>query len=245
MIAYGLTQQRYTFRNISHSAAMNTCNLVRGVAVLSETLLFFYLGTEFACRCRWIVEFHLVWTFALIVLSTILFARVVVTFSLTWIINKFRKNTINWRWQILIIAGGLRGAIAFAMVTHYEGPYKQELYDVTVIIIFVTTIVYGMAAKPLVIFLKLQADSSGGKLDYDKLYGWDQRKGCYKCWSWLEDKFLFKFFTKEHKHEPHDVALKEIIELEEDKMFEKLDENFHSDLDRGIKSNSDSKSKTS
>ena len=225
LIAYGLTQQRYTFRNISHSAAMNTCNLVRGVAVIMETLLFFFLGTEFAS-----LNFHLVWEFSLIVLSTIFVARVVVTFSLTWIINKFRKYTIDWRWQIIIIAGGLRGAIAFAMIVHYEGPYSKLLYDVTVITIFVTTIANGIVAKPLVILLKLQADSSGDKFDYDKHYGWDQKKGFFKYWSWLEENFLFKYFTKEHKHEPHDVAMKEIIENEEEKILEILDESIHSDL---------------
>ena len=46
MIAFGLSQQRYTFRNMTHSAALNTTNLVRDIAVITETFLFFFLGTE-------------------------------------------------------------------------------------------------------------------------------------------------------------------------------------------------------
>ena len=49
LIAFGLTQQRYTFRNITNTAVVKTRNVVRGFAMVSELFFFFILGSEFAC----------------------------------------------------------------------------------------------------------------------------------------------------------------------------------------------------
>ena len=107
MIAFGLTQERYTFHNIPPPASLNTTNLVRGAAVIMETMLFFILGAEIPE-----IDFASVWTFALATLVTIVLTRTLVTFVLTYFINKYRlRHPINWKWQVLLIAGGLRGAI--------------------------------------------------------------------------------------------------------------------------------------
>ena len=49
LIAFGLTQQRYTFRNITNTAVVKTRNVGRGFVLVSELFLFFILGSEFAC----------------------------------------------------------------------------------------------------------------------------------------------------------------------------------------------------
>ena len=196
LITYGLTQQRYTFRNLSYKASENVRNVVRGMAVILENLLFFFLGAELI-----VIEWKESWSFSLLVLVTITFVRIVVTFGLAYLINRYRKYPVDWKWQIIIIVGGLRGAIAFSMVVHYEGPFKLLFFDVTVIVIFVTTIFHGIAAKPLVKSLKLrEEDNEEEEFDFDEHYGLDKEpSGCLQLWKAFEDKFLFKCFTKKRK----------------------------------------------
>ena len=73
------------------------------------------------------------------------------------LLNRLRTETINWRWQTVMVVGGLRwnfffksnhifepflrGAIAFAMVAEYDGPYNKRFYDCTILVILFTTLV--------------------------------------------------------------------------------------------------------
>ena len=192
LIAYALTQERYTFRNISDDAKMNTKNLIHGVAIIMETLLFFFLGSEF-----FIIQFGQVWKETIIILVAIYFARIMVTIFLTRVINHFKIHgkIIDWRWQVLIIVGGLRGAVAFAMVVHYTGPYNPLFYDVTVITIFFTSIVNGILAKPLVSAFDLKQVESSSEVDYKEVYG-DKLGMFSRLYQNLERKYLFKALLK-------------------------------------------------
>ena len=194
LIAFGLTQERYTFRNISDEAKMKTKDLIHGFAFVSETFLFFFLGFEFFHH----IVFSKVWMEAICILVAIYIARVVVTIFLTSVINqlKIHGERIDWRWQILIIVGGLRGAVAYAMVVHYTGPYKNLFYDVTVITIFFTSIVNGIMAKPLIAILNLKQVESP-KLDYKEVYG-DKPGPFSRLYKKLENKYLFKALLKDH-----------------------------------------------
>ena len=194
LIAFGLTQERYTFRNISEEAKMMTKDLIHGFAFVSETFLFFFLGFEFFHH----IAFSKVWMEAVCILVAIYIARVVVTIFLTSVINQFKIHgeRIDWRWQILIIVGGLRGAVAYAMVVHYTGPYKNLFYDITVITIFFTSVVNGIMAKPLIAILNLkQVESS--KLNYKVVYG--GKPGLFsRLYKKVEKKYLFKALLKDH-----------------------------------------------
>ena len=132
---------------------------------------------------------------------------------------------IIWKWQIMIIVGGLRGAIAFAMVITYEGPFHKMFYDATLVVIFFTTLANGIITKPLVNYLGLKEDPSV-KTDYSKYYGKDDyQPGCFvRCWGWL-DKIICRIFTKENAM--HDVIMKRLLAREEKKAFKELQkENF-------------------
>ena len=149
----------------------------------------------------------------------IIISRIIVTCGLCVVINRYTKRPINWKWQTLIIVGGLRGAIAFAMVVTYEGPFHKLFYDTTLVVIFFTTIANGIIAKPLVNYLGLKAEE-GVKTDYGLYYG-QQKPGCIgKAWGWLEDNFICKVFTKENKMD--DAILKEVMTNEEKDAFKQL-----------------------
>ena len=222
IIAYGITQERYTFGNMTVKASILTSNIVHTVGIIFEELLFFILGAEFAA-----VGFYAVWDFALVVIFIITVSRIIVTCGLCLIINKFTsKRPINWRWQILIIVGGLRGAIAFAMVVTYEGPFQKLFYDSCLVVIFFTTIANGILAKPLVNYLGLKAEA-GVKTDYSKYYGHDEYQPGFlgKCWSKF-DKTICRIFTKEKAM--HDAITKELKAGENKEAFKKLQKVKHS-----------------
>ena len=90
------------------------------------------------------------------------------TCGLCLVLNRLRTETINWRWQAVMVVGGLRwpflfcscfsnhlphflrGAIAFAMVAEYDGPYNKRFYDCTILVILFTTLVQvGFLNQPL------------------------------------------------------------------------------------------------
>ena len=53
--------------------------------------------------------------------------------------------------------GGLRGAVAFAQVVAYTGPYHLLYRDTVLSVILVTVLVNGVAARPLIHVLGLEA----------------------------------------------------------------------------------------
>ena len=83
--------------------------------------------------------------------------RLIVTCGLCFLLNKSRKEKINWKWQAVMVVGGLRsltsgtsflhswtslrGAIAFAMVAEYDGPYNARFYDCVIVVVLFTTLV--------------------------------------------------------------------------------------------------------
>ena len=169
------------------------------------------------------------WAFAFTVLATIIFARAVVTFSLMFIVNKMSPHQpIDWKWQLIIVAGGLRGAIAFAMVIKYEGaPFEDLFKETTIFIIFVTTLIKGILAKPMVLLFKLRAEEGEENFDYDNFYGWtEEKRGCCgNIFKQLETKFIFPYFIKDE--ESPSVAAHMKVVIEEDKVFDKIDEEVH------------------
>ena len=217
LIAFGLTQQRYTFMNITNTAVVKTKNLVRGFALVSELFLFFILGSEFAA-----LDFENIIAFASIVWVVMCIARALVTSLCCFVGNKVSRHEINWKWQILLIVGGMRGAIAYAMVIQYQGrPFAEIFYGTTVFLIFVTTVKNGMLAKPLVTLLQLKEE--GQDHDYDHEYGWDDLEKLgrpMRYYKIFEKKFILPYFTKDNK--TMEVAKNEVMESEEEHIFDRL-----------------------
>ena len=151
VISFGLTTTRYTVTNMSAKASCLTSSITKTIATVLETLLFFLLGTQFNPS-----NFLDIWQFCIAVIVIITVGRLLVTCGICLILNTLRKEKINWRWQTIIVLGGLRGAIAFSMVASYGGPYRQLFQDTVIITILFTTVVQGIVTKPLVTFLDLK-----------------------------------------------------------------------------------------
>ena len=151
LIVYGLTAEVLTFNNIEVSGNVTVPSIINGLATVLETLLFFYIGFQITSLLASMEE---IWQFSLAVLVSITVSRTLVTTLLCLLLNIFGPDDlkISWRWQILIICGGIRGAVSFAMVTQIPEERQdraEEFHDTTVLIILVTTLSNGILLKIL------------------------------------------------------------------------------------------------
>ena len=151
LIVCGLVQMRYAMPNLSPLNQITTKNIVESVANLCEILIFVMLGSQTSG-----IRLDKVWIFLLVVIVAITIWRLVITFSLVFIINIFRYKSVSWKWQTIMFFGGLRGAFAFVMSLEYDGPFNLMFLDTTLLIIAITNILNGIATKPLVSCMKLQ-----------------------------------------------------------------------------------------
>ena len=152
LISCGVVQMRYAMPNLTTANRLTTRHIVKAVATLCEILIFVLFGSEASG-----IRLDKCWEFFFIAFGIITVLRFGITSLLVFFINRFRYKSINWRWQIIMFFGGLRGAFSFAMSLEYDGPFKLLHHDVILLIIIVTNLLNGIAAKPLVILLKLQS----------------------------------------------------------------------------------------
>lgn len=84
-------------------------------------------------------------------------ARVLCVVLLSFILNLFRKNPIGWRWQMMIIFSGLRGAFAFALaIRNVSTQARSLMYTTTSIIVIVTVVFNGTLTAPVLRWLKIR-----------------------------------------------------------------------------------------
>ena len=75
----------------------------------------------------------------------------------------FETFSLQTRAQLMQWAGGLRGAIAYALalnMPHAESSKSQSIETATLLIVVFTTLVFGAATGPLLTFLNLKASST-------------------------------------------------------------------------------------
>ena len=171
LIVYGLTVEIFTFNNIEVSGSVTVPSIINGLATVLEALLFFYIGFQITPLFESIQE---IWKFFLAVLVSITVTRAVVTTLLCLCLNLsgLTDYKISWRWQILIISGGIRGAVSFAMATQMPEERKfpgEEFLRTTVLIILVTTLFNGILLKLLAWLLNISKTGNDARnIDKDQ-----------------------------------------------------------------------------
>merc|ERR1719427_1806330 len=85
--------------------------------------------------------------------------RILITVSLSSVLNIFRLSAISFKWQLLIF-GGHRGPMSLAMVVAYIGPYHKLFKDSTLLVIVFSQIVDGIMARYLATQLKMRTNES-------------------------------------------------------------------------------------
>lgn len=106
------------------------------------------------------------WKLVLIVVITMLISRGIVVGSLMNVINYFSNaDTVNTKYQTILWWGGLRGAIALAIVMSLdEIPEKEIISSVVIGAILFTLLFQGLSINKLISWLKLDIPSSSDRL---------------------------------------------------------------------------------
>lgn len=144
----GMTMKNYVEENISYKSHVTAKYGMKMLASSAETIIFLFLGASTVNeRHEWNTWF---------VIFTIIFCSIyrglgVIIF--TGIANKFRLHKIDKVEQFIMAYGGLRGAVAFALVLIISEdviPTKNMMVTTVIAVIYFTVFVQGMTIGLLV-----------------------------------------------------------------------------------------------
>lgn len=109
----GITLSHYNSYNLSVTSQITAHTIFKSLAVLSEYFVFLYIGMSLFTGTL----LHINFFFCFCTLSFCLLGRVANIFPLSFFANCFRKKKIPLNMQVVMWFAGLRGAIAFALVS--------------------------------------------------------------------------------------------------------------------------------
>ncbi|MGH9342259.1 MAG: Na+/H+ antiporter [Terriglobia bacterium] len=121
-------------------------------AFVINSLLFLLIGMQVR-----ISDLAHAWFATLIAIAAVLMGRALSIYSLAPVSNLFTVKVPS-RWQHLLVWGGLRGALALALVLSLQKtfPYRSELSVWTFGVVAFSIIVQGLTLKPLISALGME-----------------------------------------------------------------------------------------
>ncbi|XP_045520214.1 sodium/hydrogen exchanger 3 isoform X4 [Pieris brassicae] len=150
----GITMKNYVEANISHKSHTTIKYTMKMLSSSSETIIFMFLGVA-------TVNNNHVWN-TWFVLLTIVFCsvfRIIGVYILSAVANKFRLHKLKTVEKFVMSYGGLRGAVAFALVLLID-PKVVKLQPMfvttTIAVIYFTVFIQGITIKPLVKILNVK-----------------------------------------------------------------------------------------
>ncbi|XP_066183803.1 sodium/hydrogen exchanger 5 isoform X1 [Sylvia atricapilla] len=151
----GICCKKYVEANISQKSRTTVKYTMKTLASSSETIIFMFLGISAVDTSKW------TWDTALVLgtLFFILLFRAVGVVLQTYVLNRFRLIPLDRIDQVVMSYGGLRGAVAFALVILLDSEKvkaKDYFVATTIVVVFFTVIVQGLTIKPLVTWLKVK-----------------------------------------------------------------------------------------
>jgi len=174
----GITMAHYTYNNLSKESQELTVNVFQVFAMLTETLVFAYLGLSLFNFDNHFDAGFIIWG-----LLAILIARAAQVYPITWIVNCVRPphRRLSPRYTFFIWFAGLRGAIAFALSLEVPTPNSKAIFTTTLMIILFTVIVEGGLTIPILEKLQIPMGDAN-KVDEEKspdapskYVGWDRK----------------------------------------------------------------------
>ncbi|XP_061305627.1 sodium/hydrogen exchanger 3 isoform X1 [Pezoporus flaviventris] len=166
----GICCQKYVKANISEQSSTTVRYTMKMMASGAETIIFMFLGISAVNPDIW------TWNTAFILLTLVFISvyRVIGVVLQTWILNHYRMVQLEIIDQVVMSYGGLRGAVAFALVVllDVEKVKEKNLFvSTTIIVVFFTVIFQGLTIKPLVQWLKVKKTEHREPKLNEKLHG--------------------------------------------------------------------------
>jgi len=153
----GITMKNYVERNISSKSQTTLKYAMKMLSGSSETIIFMFLGVAtIHDKHDWN------WNFVLLTIFFCTFFRAIGVIILTAIANQYRLHKLSKVDQFVMMYGGLRGAVAFALVLLIDSkkvPHADMFVTTTIAVVYWTVFVQGITIKPLVKFLNVKVAS--------------------------------------------------------------------------------------
>lgn len=150
----GITMKNYVEQNVSHKSHTTIKYALKMLSSSSETIIFMFLGVA-------TVNNRHIWN-TWFVLLTIVFCsvfRIIGVLILSAMANRFRIHKLSKVDQFVMSYGGLRGAVAFALVllvSEKHIPLQPMFVTTTIAVIYFTVFLQGITIKPLVRVLNVK-----------------------------------------------------------------------------------------
>ncbi|KAM3929201.1 sodium/hydrogen exchanger 3 [Leptodactylus fuscus] len=166
----GIFCQKYVKANISAQSVTTVRYTMKMLASGAETIIFMFLGISAVNPAQW------EWNTAFILLTLLFISvyRVIGVVVQTWILNRYRMVQLEIIDQVVMSYGGLRGAVAFALVALLDEKRvksKNLFVSTTIIVVYFTVIFQGLTIKPLVQWLKVKRSEHHERKLNEKLHG--------------------------------------------------------------------------
>lgn len=160
----GITMKNYVEQNISEASSTTIRASAHMFANIAELTIFLFLGVftvtgkdEFG---EAIHDWN--WWFVICTIAACIICRVIGVILLTLIANRFRIKKLNWTEQFIMMYGGLRGGVAFALVlliSEEIAPHAKMFVTTTLAMVYWTVFVQGITIKPMVLYFKVKKRS--------------------------------------------------------------------------------------
>ncbi|XP_038179797.1 sodium/hydrogen exchanger 3 [Arvicola amphibius] len=166
----GICCQKYVKANISEQSATTVRYTMKMLASGAETIIFMFLGISAVDPLIW------TWNTAFVLLTLVFISvyRAIGVVLQTWILNRYRMVQLETIDQVVMSYGGLRGAVAYALVVLLDETKVKEkklFVSTTLIVVFFTVIFQGLTIKPLVQWLKVKRSEQHEPKLNEKLHG--------------------------------------------------------------------------
>ncbi|XP_077158824.1 sodium/hydrogen exchanger 3 isoform X1 [Paroedura picta] len=223
----GICCQKYVKANISEQSATTVRYTMKMLASGTETIIFMFLGISAVDPDIW------TWNTAFILLTLVFISvyRAIGVVLQTWLLNYYRMVPLGIIDQVVMSYGGLRGAVAFALVVLLDKDRVKEknlFVSTTIIVVFFTVIVQGLTIKPLVQWLKVKKSEHRDPKLNEKLHGraFDHILSAIEDisgqighhylrdkWTSIDRKYLCKILMRQSAQKTRDQILRVFREL--------------------------------
>ncbi|CAN9498437.1 unnamed protein product [Ophioblennius macclurei] len=226
IITCAITMKYYVEENVSQRSCTTIRHVVKMLATISETLIFFFLGVV-------TITTEHEWNWAYI-LFTLLFAfvwRGIGILVLTQIVNPFRTITFNFKDQFGLAYGGLRGAVCFALVFTLPDTINRKNLFVTasIAIIIFTVFIQGISIRPIVEYMNIRRTNKDLNTINEEVHtrimehvvcGIEDLCGQWSHYYWKDkfkkfnDRILRRILLRDNRAESSIVSLYKKLELQ-------------------------------
>jgi len=142
----GVMMKHYCWYSMSEDARHGSDHIFHVLSFAAENFVFLYLGINLS---GYSPDFQWDAGFIFFGLISVLIARALHIFTLTFICNLGRKVKITFKMQIMLWFAGLRGAIAVALAENIRTEHRSVIVSSTITIVFITTILLGFSTAPI------------------------------------------------------------------------------------------------